>query len=149
MATLFIQLAFAIAAGIATSFQPGINRAFADVAGDRLWGGVINFGVGFLTMLSIVTALRPPIAQASKFAAAPWWIWTGGMLGAFFVTTAIFLIRPLGAANYVAAMIAGQFLGSMVIDHFGLLGVVQHSFTPGRFAGLVFIVVGMVFLRYF
>ncbi len=149
MATIFLHIALAIAAGLATSLQPGINRAFADVAGDRLWGGVVNFATGFLAMLAIVSVLRPPIAEASKFAAAPWWVWTGGMLGAFFVTTAVFLIRPMGAANYVAAMIAGQFIGSMIIDHFGLLGLAQHAFTPGRFVGLLFIAVGMVFLRYF
>lgn len=149
MGNFFIHLAFAIAAGLATSLQPGVNRAFADVAGHRLWGGVINFGVGFLTMLTIVAVFRPTLSPAAKFAAAPWWVWSGGVLGAFFVTTAVFLIRPMGAANYVAAMIAGQFIGSMIIDHYGLMGLDPHPFSIGRFFGLVLIALGMVCLRYF
>jgi bacterial/archaeal transporter family-2 protein len=142
-----IQAAVAVVVGFATSFQPGVNAMFASHAPSRLHGGVLNFLVGFLAMSIVVTACRVPLPEPAKLAEVPWWAWTGGLIGAFFVTMAIVLIKPMGNANYFAAMIFGQFVGSMLIDHFGLLGLPQHPFSWGRAAGLALMGLGVVCIR--
>jgi transporter family-2 protein len=38
-------------------------------------------------------------------------------------------------------------LASMVFDHYGLLGMVQHAATPSRLLGAVLIVTGVVLIR--
>jgi len=146
--TFLLSVLLAIAAGVATSLQPGINRMFGEASGSKVYGGVINFAVGLLAMTVVCLIVRPPLPEANRLIAAPWWAWTGGLLGAFFVTLAIFLIRPMGNANYLASMIAGQFIGSMIVDHFGLLGLTQHPFTWGRALGLLLIGGGVVCIRY-
>lgn len=148
LGAFLLSVSLAAAAGVATSLQPGINRVAGEASGSKVYGGLLNFAVGLGAMAVVCMVIRPPLPEGARVAAAPWWAWTGGLLGAFFVTLAIFLVRPMGSANYFAAMIAGQLLGSMVIDHFGLLGLETHPFTWGRAAGVVLIGCGVAAIRY-
>jgi transporter family-2 protein len=43
----------------------------------------------------------------------------------------------------VAATIAGQLSASVVIDHFGLLGVERQAVTLGRLVGVVLLATGV------
>lgn len=144
-----IQVVLAVIVGFATSFQPGVNAAFAAHTPSRLHGGVLNFLTGLIAMVLVVAICRTPVPEPGKLATVPWWAWTGGLIGAFFVTMAIFLVRPMGNANYFAAMIFGQFIGSMIIDHFGLLGLPPHSFSWGRAAGMALMGLGVICIRAF
>jgi transporter family-2 protein len=144
-----VQIALAVVVGFATAFQPGVNAAFASHAPSRLHGGLLNFLVGLIAMVVVVLVCRTPLPESARLAAAPWWAWTGGLIGAFFVTMAIFLVRPMGTANYFAAMIFGQFVGSVLIDHFGLLGMPAHALSWGRVAGLALMAAGIACIRAF
>jgi len=146
---IFLQIGIALVAGLVTAYQPGVNAAFASYSSSRLHGGVLNFLVGAVAMILVCIVARTPLPEMAKIATAPWWAWVGGLLGAFFVTSAIFLVKPMGSANYVATMIAGQFIGTMIIDHFGLMGLNVHSFSLGRGVGLLLMVAGIVCIRYF
>ena len=129
--------------GVATSYQPGINAKFAQFTPSKLHGGVVNFAVGLAAMLLVCAAVRTPLPEPARLAQAPWWSWTGGLLGAFWVTMSLVLVPRLGAANYISAVIAGQMVGSLVIDHFGHLGLAVREVTPGRVLGVVLIVAGV------
>jgi bacterial/archaeal transporter family-2 protein len=146
---LLLSIVFAVAAGLATAAQPAINAMFARHTPSKLHGGFINFFVGTLAMLLVCLLVRTPLPEGPRLAQAPWWSWLGGTLGAFFVTTALILVPKMGAANYFAAMIAGQLLGTALIDHWGLLGIEQRMLTPGRIAGLVLIFMGVFLVRRF
>jgi bacterial/archaeal transporter family-2 protein len=148
LATTLIGFALAIAAGIATAFQPGVNAKFASHAGARIHGGVINFAVGCLVMLIVWAATRTPAPSPTRLAEGPWWMWTGGVLGAFFVTTAVFLTPMIGAAGYLTAMIAGQLIASVAIDHYGLMGLKEISITPMRLVGVGLVLAGMLVVKF-
>jgi len=66
----------------------------------------------------------------------------GGILGAVYVTTVLVTVRTLGAGGVTAATIAGQLAMSMVVDHFGLLGVDRDPVTVERVAGLALLAAG-------
>jgi transporter family-2 protein len=144
---LLLPIGLAVAAGIVTAMQPFINARFAAASGARVHGSVLNFAVGLLSMLVVAMVLRSPLPQAEKLATAPWWSWLGGMCGAFFVTMALTLVPKMGAANYLSAMIAGQLLASIIIDHFGLFACPVHLITPGRIVGVLLIAAGVVSIR--
>ncbi len=147
VALVLTQIALAILVGLATSYQPGVNAKFASACPSPLYGGVINFAVGLVVMLVVVLVVRVAPPSVQNLAKLPWWAWTGGALGAFFVAMAIILIRPMGAANYFAAMVTGQFVGSMVIDHFGHMGLNTHPFTWGRAVGILLMGAGVACIR--
>lgn len=142
------MLALALLAGVTTAYQPGLNARFAEHAGAKVWGGVANFSIGLLAMLLVTLAFRPPAPSAAKLGAGPWWMWLGGLCGAFFVTLALILVPRIGAATYLTAMIAGQLLASIVIDHFGHMGLPVREITPGRCAGIALVFGGMAMVRY-
>src|SRR6185312_2574133 len=42
-----------------------------------------------------------------------------GIFGAFYIAISILLVPRLGAATFIAILVAGQMLCSLVIDHYG------------------------------
>jgi len=150
--TLLLYLALSLLAGIATAFQPGVNSRFAQAAGHPIHGGVINFAVGLGVMLIVWAiasrAVGAPTPDASRLSAGPWWMWVGGVLGAFFVTTAVIVTPRVGTANYLAAMIAGQLAASLVIDRLGLMNLPQIPITPLRLFGVVLVAGGVACIKF-
>ncbi len=142
-----LYLALALLAGVATALQPAINAKFAQHAGAKVYGGVINFAVGLLAMLVVTAAFRPGVPRAESLGAGPWWMWAGGLCGAFFVTLALVLVPKVGAANYLAAMIVGQLIASMVLDHYGLLGLAVREISVQRVAGVALMLGGLVLIK--
>lgn len=142
------QILLAIAAGVATAFQPGVNAKFAEHAGHRIHGGVINFAVGFVAMIVVWAVMRINTPEPARLAQGPWWMWIGGVLGAFFVTTAVFLAPKMGAANYLVALVAGQLVASLLIDQFALVGLPHVAITTPRIIGIVLVIAGMIVVRF-
>ena len=66
---------------------------------------------------------------------------------AIFIALAIFLIPKLGAATFIALLVAGQMLCSLAFDHFGLLGIPVHPASLVRLAGAAFLILGVVLIR--
>ena len=58
------------------------------------------------------------------------------------------LVPRVGAATYLSAMIAGQLLASLFIDHFGCMGLPLRAITPGRAAGALLMLGGMAIIRW-
>jgi transporter family-2 protein len=59
----------------------------------------------------------------------------------------VFLVTRLGAATLFSFAIAGQLLAALVLDRFGLLGLVARELTLGRVAGAALVLVGALMVR--
>jgi bacterial/archaeal transporter family-2 protein len=98
-------------------------------------------------MLAVIVAAGKPRLSAALAARASWASWMGGIFGAIFIATAIFMIPRLAAATVLALIVVGQTLGSLAFDHFGLLGVPQYPATLIRLAGAVLLVLGAILIH--
>src|SRR5919108_3997232 len=78
---------------------------------------------------------------------APWWVWIGGILGAFYVLGSIVTAPKLGAATLVALILAGQAIASLLVDHYGWVGFEGHPITLVRVAGVVLLAGGVALVR--
>ena len=58
------------------------------------------------------------------------------------------LTPRLGAAAFIAAVIAGQVVSSLVLDHFGWMDLAPQQITPGRAFGAALVVVGVLAVKY-
>jgi bacterial/archaeal transporter family-2 protein len=58
---------------------------------------------------------------------------------------AILLLPHMGAGTAVALLVAGQMLGSLVFDHYGLFGLAQH---PVDLPGALLLIAGVVLIRH-
>ncbi|WP_461208389.1 DMT family transporter [Desulfocurvus sp. DL9XJH121] len=148
MDALFILLA--VAAGATAPVQAGINAQLqASWARTPVLASLVSFFVGTVALACYVLATREPLPGLSGMGQAPWWQWTGGLLGAFFVTMTILLAYRLGGATLFSLVVAGQLAASLVLEHYGLLGYAAHPVNWQRLAGAALVVAGVVLVRRF
>jgi bacterial/archaeal transporter family-2 protein len=148
MELLFYAL-LALAAGACAPTQAGVNAQLRVIAGDPVLAAFISFAVGTLSLLVCTLALRVPWPAFHTFSQLPWWMWTGGCLGAFLVFVSIILAPKLGAANTLAFIIAGQMLTSVILDNYGLIGFPVHPTTLWRLVGVGLLVAGVIMIERF
>ncbi len=141
--------AIVLVMGALLSVQPLLNARVAASAGHPIYGALFSVSVSSLTMILAVALLRLPAPDLHGVAGLKPWVWSGGVIGAFVVLSALIATPRLGSATTVALFIAGQLLASMVIDQLGLLGVPQHPLSAGRFVGVVLLVTGVALIRLF
>jgi transporter family-2 protein len=144
----YLFILFAFIAGIVLPVQASINAQLKNYVGTPLLASTISFLVGLLALL-IGTLIHGTWNLGKNLTAAPWWIWTGGLLGAFYVLATIILIPRLGAATTVACVLAGQVVVSIIIDHFGLFQVTINQISIPRLIGAVLIIVGVILVQKF
>ena len=142
----WIYVAAALFVGGLAPIQGSLNGQMGKLLGHPLRGTLVNFAVGWVLLLVIlVAAVGFPSRQ--DLMKAPWYLYTAGINGVLFVTTLLFLIPEIGALKVLAAVVVGQLLVSVVIDHFGLLHVSVHTVSTGRVAGMLLLVAGLVLIQ--
>ena len=130
-------------------FQAGVNARLAHFVESPIRASLVSFLVGTIVLLVLSIAIFKPLPSGSKLAGAPWWVWVGGVLGAFYVVVTVVSAPRVGAATLIAALIAGQMVASLVVDHFGWVGFPVHHVSAGRVVGLVFLFAGVLLVRLF
>jgi bacterial/archaeal transporter family-2 protein len=138
---------FGLAAGAMLPFQAGINAQLAEYLGSPLRAALVSFAIGVLVLLPVVVVFVRGLPSVDRVAVAPWWVWLGGALGAFYVAGSITSAPRLGAVTLIGVILAGQALASLVVDHFGMVGFEEHPATLGRVAGMALIAVGVILVR--
>jgi transporter family-2 protein len=142
-----LYLLLAAAAGAVLPVQAGVNTQLARFVGGPVRASFVSFLVGTIALL--VVAILKPLPSGSKLGSAPWWVWVGGLLGAFYVVGVIASAPRLGAVALIAAVVAGQSVCSVLADQFGWVGFREHAATPGRLAGLALVFAGVALVRIF
>lgn len=137
-------LVAAMLAGAAVPFQAGANAMLGRLIGHPLWATLISLGVSVILIVPVMIALRLPVPSLAMALKGPWWIWIGGVAGVVYITAALLLAPKLGAASFIVAVIAGQMVASLLIDHFALMSFSHRPVNMARFAGLSLIIAGLV-----
>ncbi len=143
-------LAMAMAAGACLPLQVGVNSALARGLENPVSAALMSFAVGTCALFAYVLAMRYPIPGLARAAAMPWWIWIGGgFLGAYFVSSAIFLAPRVGATVLFMTIITGQLLVAVFLEHKGFMGFPERPVGLGRLAGIALMVAGVYLTRRF
>ena len=139
---------FAIAAGAMLPIQFGINAQLAGWLGSPLRATLVSFAVGVGVLLAATLVFARGIAEGKELGDAPWWVWVGGALGAFYVLGSVVTAPKLGAAALFAFILAGQAIASLAVDHFGWVGFEESPITPGRLHGMALVAAGVAAVRF-
>ena len=131
--------AFAVVAGASIVFQAAVNADLRFTLNSASWGA--------LAMVVFVLLSGSPWLSGADIARTSWLSWTGGLFGAVYVVAAILLLPRLGATTLLALFVAGQLVMSMLLDHYGILGVPQHSIDLPRLLGCALLVLSVVLIR--
>lgn len=147
MPTTIALSLLAFIAGVAVVTQQIFNANLRFLIQSAAWSGFVSYFVGTLCMIAFIVAMRDPLPSLAVARTVPWWAWSGGALGAVFIALAIFLVPKLGAAAFIALLVAGQMLASMAYDHFGAFGLEKHVASPTRLFGAALLIAGVVLIR--
>ncbi|MEZ5429538.1 MAG: DMT family transporter [Pyrinomonadaceae bacterium] len=145
----YFFIILAIVAGMMMPTQAAINNRLALSVNSPILAAFVSFVVGTLGLFIYILATGIPLGNILTARNAPAIVWIGGLLGAFFVASAVVLVPRLGVALTFSLIIAGQMLVTLVIDHFGLLGVPVKQISLMRVLGATLITIGVVLIRKF
>ncbi len=145
----WLLLGIAVLGGAALATQAGVNASLGRGLGHPITASFASFLVGGVSLLVYGLIMQVPWLTLGRASQVPAWAWSGGLLGAAYVVASIMLAPKLGASTLFAAVIAGQILASVVLDHFGLAGFPVHPFSLIRAVGLILVVAGVLIVRHF
>ena len=133
-------LLLAFTAGVLMSIQPLINAKLGKRTG-IFESALISFLVGTAALVLIILFFGQGSLEAAR--GAPWYYFTGGLIGVYVVTTMIVVIPQVGSGIGMIAVLTGQMVLATFIDYFGLLGVPAIAIGPNRIIGLILLFVSM------
>ncbi|RME92051.1 MAG: DMT family transporter [Bacteroidetes bacterium] len=146
MHMLFFIL-LAVIAGAVLPVQAAVNSRLGDAVNDSIYGTFLSFIVGLVALMPYVFSGKVKLSSLNNAFDQHWSIWTGGALGAFYVTSLIILTPRLGVAMTLGLTVAGQMAFALVMDHFGWLGLHVDPINWTKVIGIVLIVGGVWLLR--
>jgi transporter family-2 protein len=146
---VWLYLLFAVAAGAMLPFQFGVNAQLSNWVDSPIRAAFVSFLVGTIALLIISAFVRKPLPSLARLGDVPWWVWIGGLLGAFYVAGSIVTAPKLGAVTLAAAIVFGQTLASVLVDQFVWVGFKEHHASPGRLVGVLLVASGVVLVRAF
>ncbi len=152
MATFFNNYFFiilALLAGMAIPTQATINSKLAESVGSPISAAFISFVIGTVALFVYMLLTGVPLNGLASAKGAPLIAWIGGFLGAFFVSVMAMVVPRIGVALAFSSAIGGQMLVTLLIDHFGWLGVPEKPINLMRVLGAALITVGMILIRKF
>lgn len=141
-----IPLALAVIAGFFMSVQAPTNAILGKASGSPVVAAFISFVVG-AAALGVAVAAGSGRLFAPELRSVPWYAWLGGFYGAFFVAMAAFGAPRIGVGPLLTAAIAGQLIGAVVLDHFGLIGLSRQPVSLEKLGGVALVLIGAWMVR--
>ena len=129
--------------------QATINSRLAESVQSPILAAFISFAVGTIALFAYILLTGVPLANLASSKNAPLVAWMGGFLGAFFVAVMASIVPRIGVALTFSLAIGGQMLVTLMIDHFGWLGVPVKEINVMRVVGAALITVGVILVRKF
>ncbi|SEC10841.1 DMT family transporter [Terriglobus roseus] len=139
----WFAIVFALVAGAANPFQSGSNAALKTQLGQPLWATVWVYGTGLLGVLLMQAILRQPLPSGAQVSTVSWWAWTGGLISIIATVIGLMLAQKLGSGVFTGVSITASVVVSILLDHFGMLGLKQHTASPMRLVGGALMVCGV------
>lgn len=131
--------------GMCSAIQTALLGRLGTALHSPVKASLASFTVG-LAALAFVVGLKEhtfSLGDAPK-KGNPWWMWTGGLLGATLVMCNSYLSSHIGTGLTVMLVLLGQVGGGLVVDRFGLLGVPRRHVALAQYGGVVVAAVGII-----
>ena len=146
-ANVYFYLLLALVAGAMMPTQAAINNKLAGYVASPISAAFISFLIGSVGLFVYMLATGVPVSNVTNIKDAPPIAWLGGLLGAFFVASTVILAPRVGVAMTFSLIVAGQMLITLVLDHFGVLGLPVKEISLARVGGILLIVAGVALIR--
>jgi transporter family-2 protein len=140
-------LCAAVLLGALAAVQPVLNAVLARAVGSAYVATAISILFAFLGALALVAVTGKGDTSRAALASVPWWIYLGGFIGTLFVAGGVVIAPVTGTLVFFICVVAGQLVGAMLADHFGVLGLSVRPISAGRLLGLALVLVGAALVQ--
>ena len=125
--------------GALISIMIMINGTLANILGNYTSTIIIHI-IGLITVMIILFISK---ARFKVDKTIPIYLYSAGAIGVFTVLFNNLSFSVLGVSLTLALGLLGQSITSILIDHFGLLGMKAIKFEKKKFIGLTLIILGI------
>ncbi|MCK2182732.1 DMT family transporter [Halomonas getboli] len=133
-----------LAGGAVLAAQSSVNGRLGATVG-VLPSAWLTFIMGAVVTFLLMFFFEPP-HEATLFS-VPKWQLTGALFGVVYMLAIVFAVPRVGTAAATVAVISGQLLMSLLIDHFGWLHNDRLPFDASRLAAVA-LLAGALWLIY-
>ncbi len=149
----FLFMLLAAGAGGCIALQASANSKFrqnlaTDPWAAPLWASYFSICGTVIASNLAMLVFRPPAPTWDSMRNTQWWNWIGGPLGTLIVLAGASLVRELGAAAFIALVVGGQLVCSLLLDHFALLGLDEKPISPGKIGGALLVIGGVLCIKF-
>lgn len=149
MKTQFTLIILAVLAGAVLPLQAGLNVQLGKSVQQPIFAAFASFLVGTIGLLIYLVILKFDFLSVIQVKNVSPAVWLAGLLGAFYVAAVIILAPKLGTALTFVLVVAGQMSASLILDHFGLMGLPIKQINWQRLLGIGFLIGGVLLIRKF
>jgi bacterial/archaeal transporter family-2 protein len=136
---LWLVVIIGLIGGVAVGLQAPMGGAMGARIGGTASSFIIHLGGLILSGLLLFARGGEKIRDWQTI---PWYMLGAGLFGLILYLTISVTQPRLGSAMMIVLIIIGQLLVGMILDHFGLLGVVTRPIDLPRVLGMVALVAG-------
>lgn len=136
----------AVIVGGALIVQVGLNAQIRGALGSVSIAAIVNFIVGLLALIGFAAVTTSRWPGAADFAVVPRAAWLSGLLGALYVAASTVLGPRLGATLFLALIVLGQMIASLLLDHYGVLSFAEQPVSGQRVLGVILLMAGVVLI---
>jgi len=137
-----LAVGLTVLAGGLVAMQAPINGRLG-IATGGVQAAFFSFVIGGVALAFFAAAFAGGFSGLSAVRSLPLVYLLGGLCGAVYVVTALTAVKTLGAGGVTVATIAGQLTLSLLIDHFGWLGVEKNPVSVTRLLGVLVLAAGV------
>jgi len=147
MKTQLFFIILAIIAGAVLPLQAGLNVQLGKSVHQPIFAAFASFLIGTLGLLVYLIVLKFDFGTIAQTKTVSPVVWIAGILGAFYVAAVIILAPRLGVALTFVLVVAGQMAVSLLVDHYGLLGLPVKQINWQRLVGVLLLIGGVLMIR--
>ncbi len=149
MKAQLLLLFLALVAGAIMPLQAGLSVQLGKSVQQPIFAAFVSFLVGTVVLLIYLILVKFDFSSLTNTKGLSPFVWTAGILGAFYVTAVIVLAPKLGSALTFSLIVVGQIVVSLIFDHYGLLGMPMKSINWQKILGVSFLITGLFILKRF
>ncbi|GAW92230.1 DMT family transporter [Calderihabitans maritimus] len=140
MSLKVFALLAALISGVAMAVQGSLNSALGKIIGLL----EATFIVHFIGTAAVAVLLVAQVGNGDlgRITSAPWYTFLGGVISVLIIYGVVASIPKVGVAIATTAIIVGQVLTALLIDHFGIFGLEKIPFTWWKLVGLILLAAG-------
>ena len=136
----------ALISGALMSIQGVFNTEVTKQTSLWVSTGFVQLTAFFVCVIAWLCTGRENVALLTEV--RPWYLLTGGILGAFITITVVQSMGSLGPAQAVIIIVTSQVAVAYLIELFGLFGSSPASFSWRKILGLLIAIAGIVLFRW-